>query len=224
MRLTPPLLLAALLPLLGGCQMLADKPVDPLVGTIRMQGVLSAAGGQLLFTPCTESRRFVVNDAGDTGVLQEAANLADKGGDSLFADLRGKLGGGSQAGSDGQFDVQRLYRIETSASACSDPNFKQLTLHASGHGPDWDVKASGKGMVLERAGQAPLALPFLEEQMPGGRLSLSSEANEQRIELWLAPQRCVDSASGAVHHLQAELRVDGQTLHGCGYYGGSRVD
>ena len=204
--------------------MLADKPVDPLVGTIRLQGELSAAGGQLLFKPCTESRRFVVNDAGATGVLQEAANLAEEGNDKLFADLRGKLGGGSQAGSDGQLDVQRLYRIESSASACSDPNFKQLTLSASGHDPEWDIKASGKGMVLNRAGHTPLPLPYLEEQMPGGGLSLSSEANNQRVELWMAPQRCVDSASGAVRHLRAELRIDGHTLQGCGYYGGSRAD
>lgn len=224
MRVTPPLLLAALLPLLGGCQMLADKPVDPNIGTTRMQGELSAAGGQLLFKPCNESRRFVVNDSGSTGVLQEATNLADDARDTLFADVRGALSGSTTAASDGQLNVQRLYRIEPSAWACSDPNFKQLTLRASGHEPEWDIKASGKGLVLNRVGQPPLPLPYLEEQMPGGGLSLSSEANNQRIELWVAPQRCVDSATGAVQHLSAELRIDGQTLRGCGYYGGSRAE
>lgn len=58
--------------------------------------------------------------------------------------------------------------------------------------------------------------------MPGGGLTLSSEANGQHVELWVAPQRCVDSMSGAVRHLRAELRIDGQTLQGCGYYGGAR--
>ncbi|POF90443.1 COG3650 family protein [Pseudomonas putida] len=222
MRCTPPLLLATLLPLFAGCQMLADKPVDPDLGTTRMQGELSASGGHLLFKPCSENRSFVVNDAGATGILQEASNLAHGAGDKLFADVRGRLAGSKQANSDGQLDVRRLYRLEPSASACEDPNFKQLTLRAGGHAPEWDIKASGKGMVLNRAGQPPLPLPFLEEQMPGGGLNLSSEANGQRIELWLAPQRCVDSVTGAVRHLRAELRVDGQTVHGCAYYGGAR--
>lgn len=224
MRITPSLLFAALLPLFGGCQMLADKSADPNIGTLRLQGELSAAGGQLLFKPCNESRRFVVSDSGGTGVLQEASNLAGDANDTLFADVRAKLTGSVTAGNDGQLNVQRLYRLDPSRGACSDPNFKQLTLRASGHEPEWDIKASGRGLVLTRVDQPPLPLPFLEEQLPGGGLSLSSEANNQRIELWVAPQRCVDSATGAVRHLSAELRIDGQTLRGCGYYGGSRAD
>ena len=222
MRLTPTLLLAALLPLFTGCQMLADAPVDPNVGTTRLQGELSAAGGQLLFKPCSEARRFVVKDAAGTGVLQEAASLADNAQDKLFADLRGRLVGGQQANTDGQLDVSRLYRLEPSARSCEDPNFKQLTLRAAGQGPAWDVKASGKGMVINREGKEPLPLPFLEEQMPGGGLSLTSEANGQRVELWIAPQRCVERSTGAIRHLSAELRIDGQTLQGCAYYGGAR--
>ncbi|MNR47676.1 hypothetical protein D3C85_1668070 [compost metagenome] len=79
-------------------------------------------------------------------------------------------------------------------------------------------------MVLERVGQPSLAVPYLEEQLPDGRFSLSTEANGQKVELWVAPQRCVDSATGSVQHLSAELRVDGKTLRGCAYYGGSRND
>ncbi|MDH0304018.1 MULTISPECIES: hypothetical protein [unclassified Pseudomonas] len=223
MRLTPSLLFTALLPLFAGCQMLADKPVDPNLGTTRMQGELSAAGGQLLFKPCSESRRFIVKDVAATGILQEAATLAEDAGDKLFADVRGRLAGSKQASTDGQLDVTRLYRLESSEySGCEDPNFKRLTLRAGGHEPDWDIKASGKGMVLNRIGQDPLPLPYLEEEMPGGGLNLSSEANGQRVELWVAPQRCVDGATGAIRHLKAELRIDGKTLQGCAYYGGAR--
>lgn len=222
MRLTPSLLLASLLPLFAGCQLMASKPTDPDLGTTRMQGELTASGGQLLFKPCTENRHFVVNDAGATGVLQEAAGLAKTANAKLFADVRARLTGSKQANTDGQLDVRRLYRLDPSAGACEDPNFKQLTLRASGHEPEWDLKASGKGMVLNRTGQEPLALPFLEEQMPSGGVNLSSEANGQRVELWVAPQRCVDSATGAVRHLRAELRIDGKALQGCGYYGGAR--
>ncbi|MCW2270116.1 hypothetical protein D3C77_197610 [compost metagenome] len=224
MRAAPSLLLVALLPLFAGCQMLADTPQAASgVGMTRMQGELSAQGGQLLFKPCTENRHFAVFDAGNTGILQEAADLADEPG-TLFADINGTLSTSQKTGNDGQLNVQRLYRVEHSNSACSDPNFKRLTLRASGHEPDWNLKASGKGMVLDRPGQPSLAVPYLEEQLPDGRFSLSTEANGQRVELWVAPQRCVDIATGGVQHLMAELRVDGQTLRGCAYYGGARND
>jgi len=65
-------------------------------------------------------------------------------------------------------------------------------------------------------------LPYLEEQLPEGRFNLSSEANGQRLELWLAPQRCVDSMSGAVQHLSAELRLNGEVQRGCASFGGAR--
>ena len=69
-----------------------------------------------------------------------------------------------------------------------------------------------------------LALPYLEEQLGDGRFNLSREANHPRLELWVAPQRCVDSSTGSVQHMSAELRIDGKVERGCGYFGGSRND
>lgn len=224
MRIAHSLFVAALLPLFAGCQLLADQPeAVSTAGMTRLQGELSAANGQLLFKPCTESRRFVIKDTGNTSLLQEAVALANTPG-ALFADIRGTLAGSQSAGTDGQFNVHQVYRVEHAANACSDPNFKRLTLRAFGHEPDWNLNISGKGMVLDRPGQPPLALPYLEEQLPEGRVNLSTEANGQKIDLWLAPQRCIDSATGGVSHLSAQLRLDGKTLNGCAYYGGSRND
>lgn len=224
MRTARSLLCFALLPLFAGCQILPlfnDQPQAPsMAGLARVQGELSVAEGKLLFKPCTEDRRYVVNDGGGTSVLQEAATLAEKPG-KLFADLRGKL---SASGSgDGQLDLRQLYRVERS-NACGDPNFQRLILRASGNGPAWKVDVNTKGMKIERDGQPPLALPYLEEQLGEGRFNLTSEANNRRVELWVAPQRCVDSVTGSVQHLSAELRVDGQVQRGCGYFGGSRSD
>jgi putative lipoprotein len=186
------------------------------VGQTRMQGQLTAADGKLVFQPCQDQRQLVVNDIGGTSVLQEAATLADEQG-KLFADVRGKVTGD-------RLDLTQLYRVERSGTACDDPNFKLLILRATGHGPEWNVKVSGKGMVIDRDGQPPLAVPYVEEQLGDGRFNLSSEANNQRIELWVAPQRCVDSNTGSVQHMSAELRIDGQVQRGCGYFGGSRND
>ncbi|MBN6775445.1 hypothetical protein JRG42_20090 [Pseudomonas granadensis] len=217
MRVARSLVVVALLPLFAACQLFdGQRESASHVGQTRMQGQLTAADGKLVFQPCQDQRQLVVNDIGGTSVLQEAATLADEQG-KLFADVRGKVVGD-------RLDLTQLYRVERSGSACDDPNFKLLILRAAGHGPEWNVKVSGKGMVIEREGRPPLAVPYVEEQLGDGRFNLSSEANNQRIELWVAPQRCVDSSSGSVQHMSAELRIDGQVQRGCGYFGGSRND
>ena len=217
MRVARSLVLVALLPLFAACQLFdGQRESASHVGQTRMQGQLTAADGKLVFQPCQDQRQYVVNDIGGTSVLQEAATLADVHG-KLFADVRGKVAGD-------RLDLTQLYRVERSGTACDDPNFKLLILRAAGHGPEWNVKVSGKGMVIDRDGQPPLAVPYVEEQLGDGRFNLSSEANNQRIELWVAPQRCVDSSTGSVQHMSAELRIDGQVQRGCGYFGGSRND
>ncbi|CAI8787325.1 putative lipoprotein [Pseudomonas sp. IT-196MI5] len=222
MRVARSLVLVALLPLFTACQLFeGERQSVSHAGQTRMQGQLTAADGKLLFQPCNQANRYVVNDTGGTSVLQQAANLADKQG-KLFADVRGRVVAGS--GGDGQLDLEQLYRVERSGTACDDPNFKLLTLRAAGHTPEWNVKVSGKGMVIDRAGQPPLAVPYVEEQLGDGRFNLSTEVNNQHIELWVAPQRCVDNSTGSVQHMSAELRVDGQVQRGCGYFGGSRDD
>lgn len=217
MRVARSLIVVALLPLFAACQLFdGTRESASHVGQTRMQGQLTAADGKLVFQACGEQRQYVVNDIGGTSVLQEAATLADQQG-KLFADVRGKIAGD-------RLDLTQLYRVERSGTACDDPNFKQLILRAAGHGPEWNVKVSGKGMVIDREGQPPLAVPYVEEQLGDGRFNLSSEANNQRIELWVAPQRCVDSNTGSVQHMSAELRIDGKVQRGCGYFGGSRND
>ncbi|UFQ01501.1 COG3650 family protein [Pseudomonas fitomaticsae] len=217
MRVARSLIVVAPLPLFAACQLFdGARESASHVDQTRMQGQLTAADGKLVFQACGEQRQYVVNDIGGTSVLQEAATLADQQG-KLFADVRGKITGD-------RLDLTQLYRVERSGTACDDPNFKQLILRAAGHGPEWNVKVSGKGLVIDREGQPPLAVPYVEEQLGDGRFNLSSEANNQRIELWVAPQRCVDSSTGSVQHMNAELRIDGKVQRGCGYFGGSRND
>jgi putative lipoprotein len=217
MRVARSLVLVALLPLFAACQLFdGSRESASHVGQTRLQGQLTAADGKLLFQPCNEQRSLVVNDTGGTSILQEAASLADDQG-KLFADVRGRIDGS-------RLDLEQLYRVERSGTACDDPNFKLLILRAAGHTPEWNVKVSGKGMVIDRAGQPPLAVPYVEEQLGDGRFNLSTEANNQHIELWVAPQRCVDGTTGAINHMSAELRINGQVQRGCGYFGGSRND
>lgn len=217
-------LLLALVPVFAGCQMFDAEPEQIPVPAVRMQGELSTVDNRLQFRPCQEQRHFILEDSAGTGLQQESEALLNNGKGTLFADLQGHLVASKVPGNDGQIDLTRLYRIQNQGQSCDDPNFKRLTIRAGGHEPDWVINANNKGLILERPGLAPLVLPYLEEQMPEGRFSLSSDANGQHLELWVAPQRCVDSMSGSVQHLSAELRLDGKVQRGCAYYGGARKD
>lgn len=217
-------LLCCLLPLFAGCQSFAEKDRAPKVEQVRLQGELSVHDGELLLRPCDEQRRFVLVDAGSLGLAEEVRGLQGGGSDPLFADLRGSLGSSDKPAVDGRFEASRLYRLELGGRSCKDPDLSRMVLRAMGNEPFWSVSVGTKGLLLKRPDQPPLALPYLEEQLPGGSLNLTSEADGRRLELWVAPQRCVDSMSGAIRHLSAELRLDGQVQRGCAYFGGSRDD
>lgn len=217
-------LVVALLPLFAGCQLLSEQPNDTATPLTRLQGEISLANGDLLFRPCQEQRSFVIAHDGATTLSRDAAELFSDGATQLYVDMRGELSSTSQPKVDGTFTPSQVYRVQAEGHGCSDINFARTLLRASGHEPDWSIAVSNQGLVLNRAGKEPQALPYLEEQLPEGRLNLSSEANGQRLELWLAPQRCVDGMSGAVQHMSAELRLDGEVLRGCAYLGGARND
>lgn len=218
MRIAP-LLALGLLPVVAGCQWLSSKPEESNAISARLQGELRRAGEMLLMVPCGEQRNLLLIDAAQLGLEDSAAKLQSAAAKPLFADLGGDLDGDA----DGLFAVSRLYRLQAEGPGCTDPAFKRLIVRAGGHEPEWSVSVSARGMVLERPGSAPLALPYVEESLPDGSLSFSSEANDQRIELWLAPTRCVDSMSGARSHLHARLMLNGEApLAGCGALGGAR--
>lgn len=217
-------LLFALLPLFASCQSFDGSSSPAPVERVRLQGELSRAAGHLLFRPCQEQRRFIISNDGATAIVRDSAELLADGPGPLFADLRGRLTASPEASVDGTLALDRVYRLQREGHGCDDLNFKRSILRAGGQEPAWNVAVSVGGLVLERPGQPPLALPYLEEQLPEGRLNLTSEANGQRLELWVAPQRCVDGMSGAVQHLAAELRLNGEVLRGCGYFGGARDD
>ncbi|MCQ2028521.1 COG3650 family protein [Stutzerimonas zhaodongensis] len=212
-------LLFALLPLFAGCQMLPWSGEPSRQATERLQGEITRNDGTLVMRTCQGQRQVKLLDAAATGLPDDVMILAT-GGEPLFADVRGQLK--TQSDGTSQLQLSQVYRLQSEGQGCEVRDFNQLTLRAVGHEPGWSVRITTSGMLLERQGQDPLAVPYLEEQLPGGQTNFSSEANRQRLDLWVAPQRCVDGATGAVSHLTAELRLDDQTLRGCAYYGGAR--
>lgn len=209
-----PALCFALLPLLAGCQSLSgtDEDYRP---TQRLMGELSVVQGRLMLQPCDGGRQLAVEDAGSLDLLAEAERLSGDGAARLFADLEGEQ-------LSDRLRATRLYRLQAEGHGCREEGFQRMIARASGNEPFWNISISAQGLVLQRPDAPPLAVPYLEEQLPEGRLYFSSEADGQRLSLWLAPQRCHDDMSGALRHLSAELRLNGERLTGCAYLGGAR--
>ena len=204
----------ALLPLLAGCQSLSKESEDH-VPVQRLMGELSVAQGRLMLQPCGGNRQIEVEDAGPLNLRRDVEQLLGDGAGRLFADL-----GGADQGN--RLQTSRLYRLQAEGQGCEEEGFARMIARASGNEPFWNVQITSKGLILQRPGEDPLALPYLEEQLPEGRLYFSSEADGQRLSLWLAPQRCQDGMSGAIRHLSAELRLNDQRMTGCAYLGGAR--
>lgn len=203
---------------LGACGHFGAAPERP-PATERLQGELHLDAGRLLLQPCGRKQRLLILDQAQLDLARDAKGLGAES-TPVYADLRGSL----QAGSDSQpdsFQVTQRYRLANEGGSCAD-DLRRTLVQASGNEPGWQVRIAPKGLVLERPGQPVQALPYLEEQLPGGQAIYTSEANGQRLELWVAPQRCVDSMSGAVSHLAAELRLNGEVQRGCAWFGRAR--
>ncbi len=214
--------LFALLPLFAGCQMFSVYDRTPSTPPQRLQGQLIQTDGRLLLSPCTDARTLEIFNDSSNEIVHEAANLFADGHDRLFIDLQGQVTGSKAPGVDGELHPSDIYRLQAEGPGCNEPNFEHLLLRASGHQPEWSLSVSPQGLALLRVGQPPLAVPYLEEQLPEGHFNLSNEANGQKLELWLTPQRCIDDVSGSVQHLSAELRINGEVQLGCASFGGAR--
>lgn len=208
-------------PWLAACQALnfSQPHAEPVLQ--RLQGTLSQEQGHWLFQPCQEQRRFAVQEVQGAAFLQDAQNFNLDSSAPLFADLKGELLASNEPDLDGRFKVHHSLRLQNEGFACEDSTFKTLKVRASGHEPSFSVAINRSGLILNRPGQEPLALPYLEEDLAAGQ-SFSSAANGLQLELWIAPARCQDSASGALTDHSATLRLNGQTLTGCAYLGGAQ--
>lgn len=209
-RLYPPALLIALALLASSCQMFSGHATQADENLVRLQGRLSWVGGQWQLNDCRDNRPIKVVDG---PVLGDAKMLLDGRDGTLLADLAGRREG------DGSYQPQQFFRLQAGFKHCDGAPLQRLKLHAFGATPGWDIQVTAKGLILQQPGQDALALPYVEERLPGGGLDISSQANGRRLDLWVARQRCADGEHGALYGLAAQLRLDNRILRGCAYPG-----
>ena len=181
----------------------------------RLQGDLTQENGQWLFQPCATQDSYTLKPS--TELSNELNTLASEAANGLFADLSGHIDSTKQ-----YFTPTQRYRLQIEGHDCNDQDFKRLLVRASGNEPFWSLLQTPKGLIFNQPDASALALPYIEEQLPDGRFHISTEANQQNLQLWLTPQQCIDSMSGTVYHLTAQLRWNQQTLNGCASFGALR--
>lgn len=209
--------LAVFLPaliLLSGCQLLtpAAAPEPPLT---RIQGTLTADGNQWQLQACNSDTQYRLIPS--TELQAQLQTLSADSPTSLFADISGTANT-----ADHSFSTTQTYRLQAEGHGCDDPDFARLILRASGNEPAWSILQTPQGLIFNQMGEASLALPYLEEQLPDGSVNISTQANDQHLQLWITPQLCTDSMSGTLHHLRAQLQWNTQSFDGCAAFGALR--
>lgn len=206
--------LALLALALGACQSFtANTPIAQ--PALRLQGNLTHNGDNWLLQPCTVQDSYILELS--TALSDEFKGLLTESPNSVFADLSGHLDSKQK-----RFTVKQRYRVQIEGHNCNDPDFERLLLRASGNEPFWSILQTPRGLIFNQIDQPTIALPYIEEQLPDGRFHISTQANNQYLQLWITPQRCVDSMSGAIYHLNTQLQWNQQTVHGCAAFGALR--
>lgn len=211
------LLLNFCLILLSACQLWPfDSSAAPSKPEVRLQGELSQTNGALQFKTCRTQQIYRLEDSASLGLRRDIDQLMENG-KPLFADLRGTE---KTTGPQKTLQVKQILRLQSEGLGCADQDFKRSLVVASGHEPEWQARVSSRGLLIERMGETPFIAPYMVESVPGGGTSYATEANGQKVELWIAPTRCLDSMSGTVMGHSAELRFNRDILRGCAYPGG----
>ncbi len=182
---------------------------------LRLQGNLTHNGENWLLQPCTVQENYTLELP--TALDDEFKSLLAESPNGLFADLSGQLDNEQK-----HFSVSQRYRVQIEGYNCNDPGFERLLLRASGNEPFWSILQTPRGLIFNQIDQPTIALPYIEEQLPDGRFHISTQANNQNLQLWITPQRCTDSMSGSIYHLNTQLQWNQQTLQGCAAFGALR--
>lgn len=207
---------------LSACSLLDKEPAAEPAGT-RWQGIVHLEANGFWLHPCGEAQRRIMLRL-HTEQDVELRSLVTQKTPQIFADIRGLMSSAAQPaqGNEGILTVTQVYRLKQATQySCMLATNQKLAFRAYGYNPDWTISITPKGLLLDRPGETPKALPYVEEQLPGERTSFSTEANGQRIELWVAPQRCQEPSGFT--HLSATLHINGQGLRGCAYIGTERA-
>ena len=213
-------LLIALLLSLAGCQSFVADRAPSRVATERLQGELRRS-----MASCS-SRAARASGCSTCSRERQACRKRSGAGDRPAGPPVRRPARHAQPArpnETGQFALTRVYRLQREGHGCGEENFKHLILRASGHEPGWTVNVTSRGMLLTRPGQEPVALPY------GGATARRATQFHQRGQCTAAGSLGRTAAlrrqrQRTVSHLSAELRLDGQTLRGCAYYGGGRDD
>lgn len=206
--------LVLLVSALSACQTFtASTPLTQSAS--RLQGTLTHNGENWLFQTCKTDDIYTLDAS--TVLKDEFRNLLAQAPDGVFADLSGAIDTQQK-----HFSVSQRYRVQIEGYNCNDPDFERLLIRASGNEPFWSILQTPRGLIFNQIDQPTIALPYIEEQLPDGRFHISTQANDQSLQLWVTPQRCTDSMSGAVYHLNTQLQWNQQTLHGCAAFGALR--
>lgn len=204
---------------LASCQ--NNLPTRPLAVDKQLRAVLTYDNGHWLASRCGDAvkEQFQLRD--DANFIAEANALMSKSKQSqVFIDANGSVDIAATANEPAFFTVKTVNRLVTETErACNESDYDNIIVRAIGKNPLWVVSIAPKLLMLERVNQQPIGLAYVDERLPDGQMSFSTEGNGQKIDIWITKERCVDEETEDVYARRAMLTVNSQSFQGCAYVG-----
>lgn len=217
MRLCKVWSIISLMVLLSACQTRSDVIRPTNFGQSQIRGLLVDDGRWLIKSCIQGGKTYLLKP---NVILQEDLASLQKPGVPLFIDVFGALSSSHEVGIDSELELKQLNRLTYSTTkGCDERDFNRVIVRGMGKNPLWVTSIALKGLVIEREGQQPLVLPYVQERLPEGQMNFSTKANGLEIEFWVAPEHCVDEETGEIYSMNAKLTINFQTFNGCAYLG-----
>lgn len=172
-------------------------------------GLLMQHGDRLIFAPCRDRSYTTVDDLSPQAVLTTA--LKEFGlapGTNLYVEFVGKLDGG-------MLRVSGINLASREARCRSFGGAGELW-RAAGEKPGWQVVAGEGQLRLKREGKPDWQQAYGEIRQAGETVRISTPGAAS-AEWQFRRQFCHDKAASLLFGWQAEIRIDGETLHGCAW-------
>jgi putative lipoprotein len=198
-------------------------PEGRLREEVVLRGDVVFGHGVLVLTPCGGGEVYRLQD-GTRGDLPEIYRSLTSGPDGpIFMEVRGLFISEPPTAaiqeSEAELLVQDVIRAAREGPGCEE-DLTGVDFRAMGVEPFWALDVTGGGLEFRRpdAGTRLFQVETTWESARSLRLSGRAEGGET-LSVGFRYSRCVDPMSGSVFPLQAEVQIDGKTVHGCAVAG-----
>jgi uncharacterized membrane protein len=173
------------------------------------KGLLMQHAGRVIFSPCRHQSYYQVEDLSpNAGLTAQLGNLGLAEGKNLYVEFQGTL--------EGDTLKARQINLARAEARCHEAGGPDERWRAAGQDEAWRFVAIAGEILLTRPGKPDLKLPYNSTKTENDLIVLTTA--EKPDAQWRFERRyCRDQSAGMLFGWQAEIKIEGEVLHGCAW-------